>query len=311
MTTTFTPPAPLQTAVLFLVFNRPDTTTQVFEAIRQAKPQRLYVAADGPRDGREGEFELVAKVREIATEIDWACEIKTLFREKNLGCKYAVSEAISWFFEQEEQGIILEDDCLPHQSFFFYCEKQLEMYKHNQDVWMINGFNPRHPGLDDDRYFLSRNPAVWGWATWRDRWSKYIVDISYNDGQIFHHDTLKLPHYVLSHYNKAFIAVSKGKIDTWDYQLLHLIMINNGYVAKTIPNLITNIGIEGAHSSIVGANHNVRHGSINYKFMTKLDCESGEQEDLWFYQKNYKHGFQKRLIDLVHRFYQKIKGNSP
>ena len=120
MTDEFTPPAPLQTAVLFLVFNRPDTTAQVFEAIRQAKPPRLYVAADGPRVNREGEAERVARVREIATAVDWPCEVKTLFREENLGCKYAVSGGITWFFEHEEQGIILEDDCLPSQSFFWF-----------------------------------------------------------------------------------------------------------------------------------------------------------------------------------------------
>ena len=110
----------LKTAVLFLVFNRPDTTRQVFEAIRQAKPPRLYVAADGPREGKLGEVERVKEVRTIATAVDWPCEVKTLFRDKNLGCKKGVSSAITWFFEQEKQGIILEDDCLPHLDFFSF-----------------------------------------------------------------------------------------------------------------------------------------------------------------------------------------------
>ena len=100
----------LKTAVLFLLFNRPNTTAQVFEKIRQIKPQRLYIASDGPREGYDGEIEKVTKAREIATKIDWPCEVKTLFRDKNLGCKKGVSSAITWFFEQEEQGIILEDD---------------------------------------------------------------------------------------------------------------------------------------------------------------------------------------------------------
>jgi len=129
MTSTFTPPAPLQTSVLFLVFNRPDTTAQVFEAIRKAQPPRLYVAADGPRLDRVGEAEKVAKVREIATAVDWPCELKTLFRETNLGCKYAVSGAITWFFKHEEQGIILEDDCLPSQSFFGFVRNYLKNSK--------------------------------------------------------------------------------------------------------------------------------------------------------------------------------------
>ena len=110
----------LKTAVLFLVFNRPDTTNKVFEKIRQAKPSRLYVAGDGPRVGYNEE-DKVAKTREITTRVDWPCEVKTLFRDKNLGCKNGVSTAITWFFDHEEQGIILEDDCLPAESFFWYC----------------------------------------------------------------------------------------------------------------------------------------------------------------------------------------------
>lgn len=130
----FKPSAPLKTAVLFLVFNRPDTTARVFEAIRQAKPPRLYVAADGPRANREGEVKKCAKVREIATAVDWPCEVKALFREKNFGCKYAVSGGITWFFEHEEQGIILEDDCLPHLDFFTFCESLLDRYADDERV---------------------------------------------------------------------------------------------------------------------------------------------------------------------------------
>lgn len=116
----FTPPHQLKIPVLFLVFNRLDTTKQVFEVIRQAKPQRLYVAADGPRADRPGENEMVQAVRDyVMDSIDWDCEINTLFQDHNLGCKHAVSGAISWFFENEEMGIILEDDCLPDLRFFY------------------------------------------------------------------------------------------------------------------------------------------------------------------------------------------------
>ena len=134
-------PASLKTAVLFLVFNRPDTTTEVFEKVRQAKPQRLYIAGDGPREGREGEKEKVTKAREIATKVDWPCNVKTLFRDKNLGCKKGVSSAITWFFEQEEQGIILEDDCVPHLDFFTFCENLLDRYAEDERVSAITGNN--------------------------------------------------------------------------------------------------------------------------------------------------------------------------
>jgi len=112
--------------VLFLVFNRPEQTRRVFEAIRAARPQRLYVAADGPRPDRPGEIERCAEVRSIATAVDWPCELVTLLREVNAGCAEAVSSAVTWFFNHEPEGIILEDDCLPDRSFFSYCTVQLE-----------------------------------------------------------------------------------------------------------------------------------------------------------------------------------------
>jgi len=114
----FVLPSPLTTPVLFLVFNRPDTTRQVFEAICQAKLKQLFVAADGPRPDKPDEWEKCQQVREIATAVGWDCEVKTLFRDRNLGCKIAVSSAIDWFFEHVEEGIILEDDCLPELTFF-------------------------------------------------------------------------------------------------------------------------------------------------------------------------------------------------
>jgi hypothetical protein len=106
--------------ILFLIFNRPECTKDTFAAISKTKPQKLYIAADGPRLDRSGEEDLCEKTREIVKKIDWDCEVKTLFRESNLGCKDAVSSAITWFFENEEMGVILEDDCLPHESFFAF-----------------------------------------------------------------------------------------------------------------------------------------------------------------------------------------------
>jgi GT2 family glycosyltransferase len=239
----------LKTSVLFLVFNRPDTTSKVFEAIRQAKPPRLYVAADGPREDKLGEVERVKEARTIATAVDWPCEVKTLFRDKNLGCKEGVSSAINWFFEQEEQGIILEDDCLPSLSFFKFCEIMLDKYRENKSVWMINGFNPHHPGISSSEYFMSQNPSVWGWASWRDRWVHYTVDIDYARKEPYWSTGLKLPDYVISYYDKAFSDTASEKIDTWDYQLSFLILKNNGYVIKSFANLVSNIGVYGKHSN--------------------------------------------------------------
>ena len=242
----FTPPHPLNTAVLFLVFNRLDTTKQVFEAIRQAKPPRLYVAADGARANKEGEAEKVQAVRDyIMQKIDWECEVKTLFRDQNLGCKYAVSGAITWFFENEEHGIILEDDCLPSQSFFWYCEELLERYKDDLRVWHISGDNFQNDiTRGNNSYYFSKFNHIWGWATWANRWQHYDVEmISYKH---FKHNNL-MKNLVSSsdeqsYWNNIFDAVSSGTIDTWDYQWTYTVWSNSGLSILPNDNLISNIG---------------------------------------------------------------------
>lgn len=246
----FTPPHPLNTAVLFLVFNRLDTTKQVFEAIREAKPPRLYVAADGAREIKEGEAEKVQAVREYVMEnIDWDCEVKTLFREKNLGCKYAVSGAITWFFENEEQGIILEDDCLPSQSFFWYCEELLERYKNDETVYLISGDarGPESFGMKED-YGFCKYPMIWGWASWARVWKNYDPEIS--DWPKVR-DTLpaSISTYkpTIRFWKKTFDQLYRKGIDTWDFQFSYLLLRNGGKCIVPRLNLITNIGFgEGA-----------------------------------------------------------------
>ncbi len=169
----------MQSPILLLVFNRPDTTRQVFETIRAARPPRLYVAADGPRPGRAGEAERCAEVRELTTQIDWPCELKTLFRNENLGCKIGVSSAIDWFFQNEPEGIILEDDVVPLPSFFLYCDVLLDRYRNDIRVGVISGSNlvSNHLMLEES-YFFSRYNHIWGWASWRRAWDHYDVTMA-------------------------------------------------------------------------------------------------------------------------------------
>ena len=245
MTDAMTSPAPLQTAVLFLVFNRPDTTAQVFEAIRKAKPPRLYVAADGPRADRAGEAQRVAKVREIATAVDWPCKVNTLFREENLGCKYAVSSGITWFFEQEEQGIILEDDCLPHPDFFTFCEALLAYYADDERVWVITGDNFQN-GVrrGEGSYYFSRYPHVWGWASWRRAWQKADMDIRFwPEWKISSTWKEFLPDPVARRYwEKIFDRMYRAEIDTWDYPWTASVWYHGGLTVTPNANLVSNIG---------------------------------------------------------------------
>ena len=168
----------LKTPILFLVFNRLETTKQVFDVIRLGKPERLYIAADGPRLERVGEAEKVQSVQDyVLSNIDWDCEVKTLIREQNLGCRKAVSNAIDWFFEHEEAGIILEDDTVPDPSFFQFCQELLEYYWEDERVMSIVAPNIQGALNLEQSYLFSRYSLFWGWATWRRAWQKYMIAI--------------------------------------------------------------------------------------------------------------------------------------
>lgn len=242
--------------ILLIIFNRPDTTRQVFESIRAEKPIKLYVAADGPRRGREGEAQRCRQTREITHQVDWDCQVFRLFREENLGCKYAVSSAISWFFENEPQGIILEDDCLPDPSFFRYCDELLEYYRHNNKIMAICGSNfLNNAWAPETSYYFSNYNHVWGWATWRRAWQKYDLEMTSwpefinNNGleTIFPNKwSVKTFWYML------LSGVAAGKVDTWDYQWLYSIWANNGCSIIPRTNLVKNIGFDADATHTTG-----------------------------------------------------------
>lgn len=236
----------MDTAVLFLVFNRPDTTEQVFEAIRQARPPRLYVAADGPRASRPGEAERCAEVRRIATAVDWPCEVHQLFRDSNRGCKLGVSEGITWFFEHEAEGIVLEDDILPQPSFFPYCEALLARYRDDPRVAMISGCNfiaDRYPAATS--YFFSIHNHIWGWASWRRAWQRYDADIAawpaWNTaGEL--QRWLGGNRCATAYWRSLFDRMHRREIDTWDYQWTFACWQMQGLTVLPAHNLTLNLG---------------------------------------------------------------------
>lgn len=243
-----------ETPILFLIFNRPDTTQQVFDQIKLVKPAILYVGADGPRENKEGEAELCQQTRNILHQIDWECELHTLFRERNLGCADAVRYAIDWFFEKEEWGIILEDDCVPNVGFFKYCQDLLIKYHNYDQVMMISGRNPlQYNHNRKTSIYFSRTAICWGWATWKRAWNKYDYSLSkwleyypmffrdnyYNSMNEYREEMIYL-------FNQLHYSNSP---DTWDYQWLYTMIINNGVSIIPSKNLIMNIGVFGAHAT--------------------------------------------------------------
>jgi hypothetical protein len=238
--------AKCRSPVLFLVFNRPAHTARAFEAIRAARPPRLYVAADGPRGDQAGEAEACAEVRRIATAVDWDCEVRTLFRTTNLGCGRAVSEGIGWFFGLEEEGIVLEDDCIAGPDFFPLCDALLERYRDDARVWAITGNNfqdGRRRG--DGSYYFSKYVHVWGWASWRRAWGQYRLDLpfwpAWRRSAGFR---TRAGRPAERRYWRALLdRVRGGEIDTWDYSWLATIWYHGGLVATPNANLVTNVGV--------------------------------------------------------------------
>lgn len=239
--------------ILFLIFNRPDTTKLVFDQIKQARPQKLYIAADGPRKNILEEEHLCNKTREIIHLIDWKCEVKTLFRESNLGCKYAVSSAINWFFEKESEGIILEDDCLPNHDFFLFCDLMLDRYREDARIRHITGCN-LHNGKKwgSSSYYFSNNTHVWGWATWKRVWKDYDPELSVYNVDEVEYELQKIfnEQLVVESWVEIFKRLKQKDIDTWDYQLTLINYFNNGLSVIPNVNLISNIGFrsDGTHT---------------------------------------------------------------
>lgn len=241
------------TPILFLVFNRPNTTARVFELFKKIQPARLYLAADGPREDIPGEKEKTDTVKQIVLYgIDWECEVKTLFRNENLGCGKAVSQAIDWFFENVEEGIILEDDTLPDLSFFNYCETLLEVYRNNDQIMHISGcyfFNSYESLLPNcPSYYFSKHIHVWGWATWKRAWEKY--SFSMKKINIRNSDLNNYYGKYSQFWSKVYLETYEGKIDTWDYQWMHTVYLNNGIAINPTSNLIQNIGfgVDATHT---------------------------------------------------------------
>jgi hypothetical protein len=233
--------------VLFLIFNRPDLTRRVFERIREAQPRQLFIAADGPRPNVLSDSDLCGRTRQVVELVDWDCNVQTLFRETNLGCKQGVSSAINWYFEHVESGIILEDDCIPHPTFFRFCDELLDRYRDDERIMLISGDNfqqGRQQTLYS--YYFSRYNHIWGWATWRRAWQFY-------DGDLTYWPTLRETPWLLDiHGNEAaatywrdiFDRIYAGKIDSWGYPWAYSCWTQNGLAILPEINLIANIGFD-------------------------------------------------------------------
>ena len=246
----------LNTPILLTLWRRPDETRRVIKSLRKVKPKKLFIACDGARKGFKQESAKVKKTIEVCKEeINWDCQVNWKISEKNLGCKNGMTNAINWFFDHVNEGIINEDDILAHPDFFWFCENLLERYRFDKRGWCISGTNNQNEIIrGKNSYYFGKIPLIWGWATWKDRWKENDVNMSkwpevknnHILDEIFN-DPIQKEYWggIFDNFYK------KGIPDTWDYQWVFTCLINNGLIIIPNNNLINNIGfnIDATHTT--------------------------------------------------------------
>jgi hypothetical protein len=240
--------------VALIIFNRPSLTRRVFERIREYRPPRLLVIADGPRSSSE--VERCDAARAVIDLVDWDCDLHRNYSDVNLGCNDRFSSGLSWVFDQCEKAIILEDDCLPHPSFFRYCEDLLEIYQQDERISTINGSNFLHGWYGRTQtqfsYYFSAYPHSWGWATWQRAWRHYTDSVKFwpslrTTGWL--HDILT-DTTAEAYYRDSFDALLRGE-RSWDFQWTLASWTQRSLAIAPAVNLISNLGCgEGATHAV-------------------------------------------------------------
>jgi hypothetical protein len=235
----------MNSAVAFIVFNRPEETAAVFESIRAARPRKLFLIADAPRLHVPGEDQLCQAARAVINAIDWPCEVFRNYADRNLGCADRVISGLNWAFEKVDELIILEDDCLPAGTFFPFCQEVLAKYRDDDRIAMVSGTNSVDAPELNDSYYFSQAFYIWGWATWKSKWAKYDRNITSwpqarREGIL--EVTLDEPRavaYWTSIFDRMYHGVGPN---TWDYQWHYTCLVNNWLSVVPKTNLISNIG---------------------------------------------------------------------
>lgn len=263
----------ITTPVLFIAFNRPDTSYVAFQRIREVQPSKLYVAVDGPRDNKPEEKELCQQVIEITKNVDWPCDVHYLIREKNLGCKLAVTGAISWALKNEERVIIIEDDIVAVPAFFSYAEELLEKYKYDENVAMISA-NQYTPIEMEDDYLFTKYGHIWGWATWKRVWDKFDVEVPEIESAIieglkgFKFVNKKECKFFKKYFGHWMVKIKNKTENAWGPQFVFFRNANNLLSVVPKVNLASNIGTTSSRTDNV-TKKNEHYFSADSSFVLK------------------------------------------
>lgn len=296
------------TPILLLVFKRPDLTQKVFDRVRQVQPKQLFISADGARAHKAGEAEQVEATRRIFEKVDWDCEVHTLYRDSNLGCRMAVSGGINWFFEHVERGIILEEDCIPDLTFFQFAEEMLERFEGNDEVMSISGLNLIQDQTQDiaTSYLFTKFVFYWGWATWRSAWQKMDVDMNrfpefvekkYISRLLKDKDAQK---YILQKFHETHTKQN----DSWAYAWFYSCILHDGLAVVPKNNLIQNEGFgeQATHTKTPEAAFQAKSNALTFPLMhpKKIETASYGLAHQFFYA-----GHKSRFLLTVNKVFPK------
>lgn len=267
--------------VAIIFFNRPKPLQRVFASVREARPSQLFLIQDGSRSDRDTDVDLMEKCREIVSDIDWECEVHTNFSENNLGCGMRIYSGISWVFEYVDRLIVLEDDCVPSQSFFPFCAELLNRYKDDERMTMISGMNhlDEYDGTAYS-YFFAKAGSIWGWATWKRVWDQIDYEMKYMEEK----DTLSLlrnsiasPLYankLLNKCQKKYEQLCKGgQLSSWSTQFGMIMYLHSQLIIVPQKNLISNIGLTKDTTHAVDSLRKIPSGLQRVFFMKAREIE--------------------------------------
>ena len=235
----------MKTAIALIIFKRPDTTQKVFEEIRKVKPPKLFVIADAPRKGREGEVEKCEETRAIIDQVNWECEVYKNYSDINLGCAKRIYSGLSWVFNHVEEAIIVEDDCILDSTFFPFSEELLERYRHDNRITSISAQNVQ---LGQKRtkysYYFSRYSHCWGWATWRRAWQTFDFEMKLWEEAKCDNilDDVFTDSLAVNYWTNIFQNTYDRSLDSWAYRWLLSCWLQSGLTIIPDVNLVSNIG---------------------------------------------------------------------
>lgn len=300
----------IKTPVLLITFARPEYAAKSFAAIRNAKPPTLYLYNNAPRSTNKDEVLRNSQVRQILNNVDWECDLKTFYRDEHVDVYTSIYSAIDWIFDNEEQAIIIEEDCVASLAFFDYCEKLLSIYKNEKKVWMLTGDNFTPEGNPPDMpYFFTRYGHIYGWASWSDRWNNQDRKLSGLG------DLIKSKHFYTyfgderrgKYFEKMFVKFYKklGKYNPWDFIKSYNMIASSTYAIIPSINLVSNIGVSGQHNKNIkpSKNHNLPIPTFS-EF--KFDKLLSEIEPTTYDDYHFQHHYWLRRVSLPSRVFNKI-----